>query len=197
MSTAALTERHRLAQARLGARTARMAVELWPLIDPEAVDDTFAHWLRAVSPVVQAQRVASSRLAANYLIAHKMTALGAGARTVPLLADPADVAALATSMLVTGPVRLKANVGGGVALGKAADVAMVSTARAAMRFALNGGRETITATAIADPDARGWQRVTSGRACDFCSILATDVYTAESADFQAHDGCTCSAEPAY
>jgi hypothetical protein len=62
-----------------------------------------------------------------------------------------------------------------------------------------GGRETITSTVKADPRAVGYERVTSGSACDFCSMLADRgaVYGEASADFEAHDGCACGAEPVY
>jgi hypothetical protein len=41
--------------------------------------------------------------------------------------------------------------------------------------------------------------VTSGNACDFCSMLADRgaVYGEASAEFEAHDHCSCSAQPVY
>jgi hypothetical protein len=41
--------------------------------------------------------------------------------------------------------------------------------------------------------------VTSGSACEFCSMLARRgaVYGAESVSFHAHDACGCSAEPVF
>lgn len=46
----------------------------------------------------------------------------------------------------------------------------------------------------------GWRRVGSGNLCDFCAMLVSQgtLYDAESdADFEAHDGCTCTAEPVW
>jgi hypothetical protein len=45
----------------------------------------------------------------------------------------------------------------------------------------------------------GWQRVASDNACAFCEMLAARgaVYSEESADFEAHDGCTCTVEPVW
>jgi hypothetical protein len=43
------------------------------------------------------------------------------------------------------------------------------------------------------------QRVLGGAGCDFCQMLAGrgEVYSAETADFEAHDHCGCTAEPIY
>lgn len=62
----------------------------------------------------------------------------------------------------------------------------------------NAARDTITESAIADPDARGWQRESSG-GCAFCEMLAGrgEVYSKDSADFAAHDNCGCVAVPAF
>jgi hypothetical protein len=62
----------------------------------------------------------------------------------------------------------------------------------------NFSRQTVTGSAIADPKARGWQRVGSG-GCDFCSMLIGRgaVYSEATADFESHDHCNCSAAPAF
>lgn len=59
-------------------------------------------------------------------------------------------------------------------------------------------RLTIMQSSIADPSARGWQRVGVGE-CDFCRLLLGRgaVYSEDTADFQAHDHCGCTAEPAF
>jgi hypothetical protein len=60
-------------------------------------------------------------------------------------------------------------------------------------------RVTITESSLADPAATGWQRVTSGRGCEFCSMIAGRgaVFSEATADFAAHDHCRCSAIPAW
>lgn len=79
---------------------------------------------------------------------------------------------------------------------------------AAARVLLDGGlqrrianvaRETVMTNSVRDPRARGWQRVGDGSSCEFCSMLLGRgaVYTEATADFQAHDHCGCSAEPAW
>lgn len=63
----------------------------------------------------------------------------------------------------------------------------------------NYSRATITGSAIADPKARGWQRVGDGASCEFCSMLLSrgSVYSEATASFEAHDHCGCGAEPAW
>lgn len=62
----------------------------------------------------------------------------------------------------------------------------------------NYARQTVTASSVADPQARGWQRAGAGE-CDFCAMLLGRgaVYTEATADFQSHDHCRCQAEPAF
>lgn len=171
----------------------------WALLDPENLDGTFDDWLLTVVPLVQAQRSSSSMLAAAYLTAFRTLEVGVDGAFVPTLAGPADIAALTTSMLVTGPISIRSNLARGMTLSTAVDIAEGRAAAAGMRHALNGGRETITKTTREDRRAVGWQRVTSGKTCDFCSMLAGRgaVYGEASANFEAHDGCSCSAEPVY
>lgn len=59
-------------------------------------------------------------------------------------------------------------------------------------------RRTVADSAVADPGARGWQRVGSGE-CAFCAMLIGRgaVYSEASADFASHDHCNCSAVPAW
>lgn len=195
-----LTEAHRLAQVRLGAQTVQAMRIVWPLLAVDNLDGTFDRWLSASRLVVDGQRRVSARLAANYLSTFKMLELGPTATAVPLvLAEATPVAAVTTSLAVTGPASVKAALNRGVQAAKAMEVAEARTSAAAMRHVLNGGRETITGSLQSDREARGWRRVTSGKACDFCSMLAGRgaVFGADSVQFHAHDACSCSAEPAY
>ena len=59
-------------------------------------------------------------------------------------------------------------------------------------------RYTVAGSSVADPAARGWQRVGGGD-CDFCQMLIGRgaVYTEASVDFPSHDNCKCAAEPAF
>jgi hypothetical protein len=66
------------------------------------------------------------------------------------------------------------------------------------RRVVNTARGTVMRSSIADPKARGWMRVGTGR-CDFCRMLIGRgaVYTESTVDFHAHDHCGCGAAPAW
>jgi hypothetical protein len=192
-----LTEAHRVQQARLGADTVRQMHTLFRVLDPANLDRTVERWLSLAVPLVQAQRTKSSAAAGRYVAAFRTAETGAA--IAPVLADTAPAAALLTSLTVTGPVALKRAAARGVELDQAVDLATVQVGKAAMRHALNGGRDTITQTVSSDPRALGWARAVSGKPCAFCAMLASrgPVYAKDTAGFDAHDGCSCSAEPVY
>jgi hypothetical protein len=62
----------------------------------------------------------------------------------------------------------------------------------------NFSRATVVESALADPEAIGWQRVGAG-SCAFCQMLISRgaVYSEASADFASHDHCKCAAVPAW
>src|SRR5690625_421404 len=70
---------------------------------------------------------------------------------------------------------------------------------AVQEYVLQPGRDTIQRSAINDPQAAGWQRVTSPGACDFCRMLAGrgGVFKRATATFAAHGNCNCSAAPSW
>lgn len=192
-----LADAHRQAQNRLGAQAVLQMRAIWPLLDVDDLDGSFRRWLTAAVPLIQGQRSTSARLAANFLAASKTLAMGSGATFAPVLSETASVPAVTTSLLVTGPVSIKRAVLRSVPLARATATAEAASAAAAMRHVLNGGRETVIRTLADDSDARGWQRVASGNACKFCDLLDGKFHHADTADFEAHDGCSCSQEPVY
>ncbi len=191
-----LTEAHRLAQARLADDLRRILGPAWRLLDPTNLDGTFAAWLRIVQPAIAAQHTRSAKLAADYLAAFRLLEVG---ETGPLvLADPLHAEQVVTSLTVTGPATVKSAMSRGLPIGAAMVRGEVASTRAAMRLVTNGGRDTILRTTDTDRTAQGWARVTSGKPCAFCAMLASRgaVYDA-AGDFKCHDGCHCTAEPRY
>lgn len=81
---------------------------------------------------------------------------------------------------------------------KTLDTAQTLVAGGLQRRIANAARYTVARSSIADPKARGWMRVGTGR-CDFCRMLLGRgaVYTEMSAQFKSHDHCGCSAAPAF
>lgn len=78
------------------------------------------------------------------------------------------------------------------------DAARVMLEGGVQKRILNAARDTITGSSVADPRARGWQRVGRGE-CGWCLMLISRgaVYTRASVDFSAHDSCRCTAQPAW
>lgn len=196
LATRRLTEAHRLSQLRVGVRTIAALRSVWPLLDPDRLDRTFERWLTAALPIIRQQHGASSQIAANYLDTFKRFELGDDAVSNPVGVDLRDKA-VTSSLLVTGPVSIKRAMIRGVPLGRALSTAEAASSAAGMRHALQGGTDTVLSTLRSDPDAHGWARVASGKACKFCASLDGKVHQKDNADFPAHDGCSCSQEPVY
>ena len=190
-----LTEQHRLAQLALEVATIAQLRRIWGSLDPNRLEATTPGWLTAALAIVATQYQASTLIARRYFQAFRIAEVGAALGDLPELVFNRQAAA--TSLLVTGPVRLRRATE--ATLPRFEPIAETEVARAGSRHAVNGGRETIRQASIEDRRARGWARITSGKPCKFCSLLAGRgaVYSEATVDFQAHDGCHCHAEPAY
>jgi len=197
-AAARLTELHRLAQARLGAQSAARVVDAWQLIDVRRLDATSARWLGIVATMARADARQSSLLTIEYLRAFRTMEIGTLEGFTPLLADLNETA-LRQSLVVTGPVRIKAAMTQGIPLAPAVATAQATSAASGMRHVLNAGRTTLIDTLRGDSRSHGWARVTGGKTCAFCAMLAArgGVYGVDTVHFDAHDGCSCAAEPVY
>jgi hypothetical protein len=60
-------------------------------------------------------------------------------------------------------------------------------------------RDTILDNRARDPKAVGWRRVTQGKTCGYCAMLADRgaVYKETTATFAAHGNCDCTAQPVF
>lgn len=196
-----LTEAHRQTQARLASTIVRQLTAVFPLLDPTDIDATVERWLSAAIPIVKVGRTTSARLAASYVTTFRALELGIDADAfLPALADALPDEQIATSLIVTGPAALKAGTARARPLRSLLDTARTATASAGMRHALNGGRDTVIGSTNNDARALGWARSTGGgKVCAFCAMLAGrgPVYGEDTVGFQAHDHCTCTAEPVY
>lgn len=191
-----LTEAHRLAQAKLSASVVADLLKVWPLLDPTALDATVDRWLTASQAIVVKKHGDSAALAREYLRRFRAVELGTPITAWTPPAPPvAAIDAIRTSLVVQGPVRIKAAMTARTALEVAARTAAGTSSAAGSRHALTGGRDTIVEAAKADERAQGLRRVTSGSACSFCSMLATR--TDFTYQFKAHDGCHCQTQPVY
>ncbi|MFE6379221.1 VG15 protein [Streptomyces roseolus] len=158
-------------------------------------------WWERISPQVQEEiltgQSALARLARGYLQQH---AALEGVRLAPVVVQP-NPEQIATSLRVTGPVAFKTHMAasGGE---EAASVRIMSSQLqgSAQRLLLDGPRETTMRTFAERDEMVGWRRVRGGGdTCPFCTMLIGRgaVYSKQSAKFQTHDRCACSAEPLY
>lgn len=195
-----LTEAHRLAQVRIGALISRQVIDSFELLDPADIEGTTERWLRTLTPQVNQYHQASARLSAEYLARFRALELvGPADSWAPTLAGFLPPEQIATSLTVTGPVALRDKLSRGMDLPLALDQAKASAAGSGTRLALDGGRSTVTGAIRSDRRVRGYARVTSGRSCAFCAMLASrgPVYSRDTGAFRSHDHCKCATEPVY
>lgn len=194
-----LSEAHRQAQVRVGISTVLAIRQSWKLLDPADIDGTLPGWLAVASPIVTAHHDTSARLAARYYSLLR-SARGHGTDFEPRPATPPPARLVSGALVLTGVTMLRRATLAGPPAPTQVTAAGDSAASTAMYYAQQGGRETITTAAATDPKAIGWARSTSGEACAFCALLASrgPVYRSEdSGGFEAHPGCSCSAEPVF
>lgn len=184
-----LTERHRTQQLALRAVTLRELQQLWPALKVDDLDSTFPGWAAAVARLIRANHRISAALAARYLRQIR-AAVVAGDPPLPDASAP-SLEQIAVSLTSTTVAPIKKATARGVPLAKAATDAFVMSSGAATRLVMAGGRDTVQGSVAADEYADGWRRVTSGRACGFCRMLAGRgaIYRESSAHFASHDHC--------
>ena len=193
-----LTQRHRAQQLLVRRATVAQVSRLWPALDWSRLDATYPGFAVQVARLVQTNRQTSSGLAAAYLRAFRKSH-GVPGEVKAVFAEPLVVEQFQTSLHTTSVAAAKIATGNGADELAAMTTARTQTVGAMARLVLNAGRETLLGSLAADDQASGYQRVLGGGGCDFCQILAgrRGVYSAESADFEAHDHCGCTAEPVY
>ncbi len=188
-----LTEIHRQAQLAVRARMLRDLAILWPIWkvnDPRS----FRAFTVAVVDLVNVYRSMSATVSAAYYTAFRNAEQVAGV-SVPQLAGAITVEQVLASLYATGQA-MNQPLEDGVLLDALRQAAFVRVSGAISRHVLNAGRATILESVAHDKEAIGWARVTDGNPCYFCLTLASRgaVYKSEdTAGFEAHDHCGCSA----
>lgn len=193
-----LTQRHRAQQLLLRRATQSQAARLWPALDYARLDETFPTFASATARLVQANGQTSAGLAAGYLRELRREERVGGTAKIAL-AQPLNPEQFATSLRVTSVVIIKKATANGIAPDAAMASGKSEMLGAVARLVLNAGRSTITDSLAQDPRAAGYERVLGGAGCDFCQMLAGrgGVYSAETADFEAHDHCACTPSPVW
>lgn len=196
---ATLTERHRQAQLQLRAHVLHDFTLIWPLWTTINDDNSFAQLVAATLALVSGYFRLSAATAATYYQAFR-TAEHVPGRATPTLATAIAEQQITTSLYVTGQVAARKALAAGQTPEQARQTALTRMSGAITRLVLDGGRQTLLGSVQADPQALGWARVTDGNPCYFCLMLASRgaVYKSEqTASFEAHDHCGCSAVPVY
>lgn len=211
---AQLTEEHRQAQLSLRSAFMRELVRLWPLINLDRLDETAAEWIGFVTDLILLWRGQSVNRALSYYDEFRRAETG---QPLPnrgnyrSLVVP-ELAAIKTSLLVTGPIGVKSRIGKGINPRIAKAKALVDVSGAASRHVLAGGRQLVTEAVYKDELAIKYARVTDGDPCAFCAMLAGrgPVYASKETAFRTtarskkrgagqryHDHCGCTVEPGF
>lgn len=191
-----LAEQHRLEQLALRAVTIRQILRIWPMFDENDIAGSWPAVQEALTALIWLRHDQSAALAARYYRTARFTA-GITDDAPVRLADAPNLEQLDASLGFVGRFMPMKH----AALGRRniASTALVAVTGAATRLVLQGGRHTLIETIQADNRASGYARVTGGKPCAFCSMLAGRgaVYGKESADFAAHDHCSCGVAPVF
>lgn len=193
----AIDRSHRRDLAALTNTAGRRMTALARRADPADIDA----WWDQASPQAERLVAATSQTAAGMGATYlQQLAEIAGATLTPVIAVPA-AGAIATSLLVLGPVAFKRH----MRRTGNPETALRSMARqlagAAASRTLDGQRDTVMATVRDSKAIAGWRRqLNSPRPCAFCVMLASRgaVYGEDTAGFQAHrPGCACTPLPLF
>lgn len=193
-----VTALYRQGLLQLRAVTLRDLLALWPVVRWEDIPGTWPAFATAARLILERDRNAAATLGQAYLAAHR-TASGVPGDPVIIPPMPLPEEQVTASLTATGLAQLLRSSAAGQTSEQALANGYVTVSGAVSRLALNGARDTVRYSTLADSATVGWQRATAGDACPFCRMLAGRgaVYSAETADFSAHDHCSCSASPAY
>ena len=187
-----------MAQLAIRAQAIAELLRIWPALNPAELASSWPAVERALLAIIATREAQSAAVASAYFRQFRIAEGIAGAVTVgPVAVTDEALAAARVSLQVTGPAtiaRLTA-----LKRPNPERVALVRVAGAVGRHVLNGGRNTVLEAVKRDPRARGWRRRGSGSPCSVCRMLIGrgGVYSADTADFNAHDHCSCYAVPAY
>ena len=189
-----LTQLHRRRQLALRAATLRDLLALWPTFDIDDIDGSWPVLEAALLTLINARHRDSSGLAANYYRSFRDIE-GVEGRFEPRLAEPPNPTLVRATLAIVGPILTKKAIARGQR--QPAETMLTRLSGSVSRQVLNGGRSTLVANIAADRQATGWRRITDGNPCSFCAQLAGAVVSADKREFNAHDHCGCSAEPAF
>lgn len=213
--TQAIYEEQRQQQVALRAAFLKDFVQAYDVLDWQRLDESANPWVQAAMSVIKPYRQQSAELAEQAYASARRELIPASKAQIPAptitytnsrnsgtrapgglgVVDWADFdRAAERSLLVTGPGELKKQARLHRPEREAKALGLAKASGAGSRHVLNGGREVIMSSVVADDAALGWMRVTDGDPCEFCALMSSrgPVYkTEQSASFKPHDLCAC------
>lgn len=187
-----LTAQYYAGQVALKAQMVRDAHRLWGAWRGTGK----AEWERMVAlavPVIRARHRTSAGSSARYF--ETLSAVEVGRRQHGELPPELPEDFIGATLALTALTSVYNARQRGLSLAAAKQLGFVRLAGAASRLALSGGRDAILASVATSNRATGYERVTSGNACEFCSSLEGGHSEADA--FEAHDHCSCVAQPVF
>ena len=209
-----LTDDHRRRQLAVRARAVSEFLTLAGLWDASR-PESFNRLVDAAIPFVQARHGTSSAQAARYFEAFRTAENVAGTASAAV-ASPPPRDQIAASLYATGETQARRALASGFGVAAVRENTLASLSGSVTRLVLDGGRQTVLESSLADSQVVSWMRVTSGEPCPFCAMLASrgPAYTSRESAVGVtgrsgrprgnrqigesyHDNCVCSIEPYY
>lgn len=189
-----LTEANRLAQLKAAHRTmVKAKIAYNRFLDVSDLDASFPRWAVQMQQIIGQGFDESAVLAGNYL---RRFAVAEDFSIPDLPQVVSDAAKVFDDLLVNGPISIKQKIAKGIPPGSAKEAALERFLGVVQERVLDGGRDLIIGASQYRGRSGRWRRVTDGKPCAFCAMLAGrgPVYTADTATFRSHTLCGCTAE---
>ncbi|HET6634694.1 MAG TPA: hypothetical protein VFH77_06665 [Streptomyces sp.] len=196
-------ERYRRAQRGLTRLLVRDVRGLRRLILPQRLRESVPDWIAAVQTVVDQYADASALLAADWYEQQRDAAGVPGPFRAPLADQVPLEKSRASLRWATKDVWPRepedATEAQQQPLAVRLEQAEKKAEAVAQKLVVDQARETVTHAVRRDRLAVGWARTAALGACAFCKLLAIRgaVYSEDTADFRAHDGCHCGVVPIF
>lgn len=165
-------------------------------LDVADLDRSSILWSELTQQAILDGYMDSVTLAAAYM--ERFSTVEAG-QAASIITPSMDVTSVETNLRVNGPVAIKKHIAAGMEPEQAKAAALTRLLQVVQQQVLAGGRDLIDKTVRYSGSDGRYRRVTDGKPCAFCAMLAGrgPVYTEESVDFRSHRGCGCTGEPVY
>lgn len=188
-----LTEAHRRSQIILRGNieeTVRRAT-----LEGVNLDDISGswRWRLAMMDTMRTGFTTSATLAGDYLPRFQAAE---GGKILDLVVPEFDPYVADEIINDAGIANMKKRIGKGVAPESALAQTSRTLATQAAQFAMSAGRGLVTGTVKYHGKSGRWRRVTDGKPCAFCGMLAGrgPVYAEDTVQFRSHGHCGCTSE---